>query len=217
MKIIYGTGNSAKIAYMRRALKKLPPEIPSVEIQGLYEAARERGISLPQVEERGSTPLENAREKAEQYFALFQSPVFSCDSGLYLWDHRTGMPLPEEDQPGIHVRGRDMKRRSDEELLSHYIGLVKKYGRIRARYKNAICLIWDEHTRAESEAEELWGTPFLLTDVPHVRRVEGFPLDSISLDLKTQEYFYDREKDLQDDLVSHQGFTDFFYNFLKKG
>lgn len=216
MKIIYGTGNSAKIAYMKRAIEKLPPESPPIEIQGLYEAAEERGISLPQVEETGSTPLENAREKAEQYFALFQCPVFSCDSGLYLWDHRTGRPLPEKCQPGIHVRGRGVKRYSDEELLNHYTGLVKKYGQIRARYKNAICLIWDENTRAESEAEELWGAPFLLTDVPHSKRVEGFPLDSISLDLQTRKYFYDMENDLQDDLVSRQGFSKFFYNFLQK-
>ncbi len=216
MKIIYGTGNNAKISYMRRALEKLSMEGISIEIQGLYEAAAERNLTIPQVEERGNTPLENAREKAEQYFALFRCPVFSCDSGLYLWNHGTGMPLPQESQPGVCVRGRDGKRRSDQELLNHYIHLVKKYGPIRARYQNAICLIWDEHTRAESQAEELWGEPFLLTDIPHPRRVEGFPLDSISLDLKTQKYFYDMENNLQDDLVSHQGFSNFFYEFLKK-
>lgn len=211
IKIIYGTGNNAKIAYMKRALERLP-----VEITGMKEAAREEGLRLPEVEETGDTPLENARLKAESYFKLFQAPVFSCDSGLYLWNDRTGEPLPEAEQPGIHVRGRGEKRFSDDELLAYYINLVKKYGQIRARYKNAICLIWDEKTRAESMEESLWGEEFLLTDKPHLRKVEGFPLDSISLDCKTQKYFYDLEGESQDKMMSDGGFGYFFRCFLEE-
>ena len=209
MEIIYGTGNNAKIAYMQRALAGLP-----LEMTGLKQAAARRGIQLPEVEETGDTPLENARQKAEKYYELFQSPVFSCDSGLYLWNHATGEPLAAEEQPGIHVRGAG-RRCTDHELLAHYIGLVKKYGQIRARYKNAICLIWNERVRAESMAENLWGSPFLLTDKPHEKRVEGFPLDCISLDIKTGRYYYDMEGEAEDDLVSQRGFAGFFEDFLK--
>lgn len=209
--VIYGTGNGAKIAYMKRALKDLP-----LQIVGLEQAAGKRGIVLPQIEETGASPIENARLKAKSYFKLFESPVFSCDSGLYLWNLSTGQPLPDEEQPGIHVRGRGEIRRSDEELLEYHIALVKKYGLIRARYINAICLIWDKELREESMAEDLWGEEFLLTDVPHRKRVEGFPLDSISLEPKTQKYFYDLEENSQDELVSYNGFEHFFCNFLKK-
>lgn len=210
-KIIYGTGNSGKILYMRRALAGIP-----IRVVGLKEEAQERGIVLPDIEETGDTPLENARIKAESYFKIFQSPVFSCDSGLYLLNSSTGEPLPEEVQPGIHVRGRGACRFSDDELLEHYIGLVKKYGKITARYKNAICLIWDEKIREESMGEELWGEAFLFTDIPHKKRVSGFPLDSISLDWKTQKYFYDMEDNSQDGVVSRDGFQRFFCNFLEK-
>ena len=168
-----------------------------------------KGIFLPEVEETGATPLENARQKAEKYYELFQSPVFSCDSGLYFEG------VPEEIQPGVHVRTVNGKYHTDDELLAHYIGLVRKYGQIRARYKNAICLIWNERLRAESMAEDLWGSPFLLTDKPHAKRVEGFPLDSISLDIKTGRYCYDLEENSQDDLVSQRGFAGFFEDFLK--
>lgn len=208
--IIHGTGNNGKIAYMERALKGLP-----INVIGLKQAAEERGILVPEIEETGNTPLENARLKAENYFRLFRCPVFSCDSGLYLCNNMTGEPLPEEEQPGIHVRGRGEHRLTDDELLEHYIGLVKKYGQIRARYKNAICLIWDEDIREESMREELWGEPFLFTDVPHKKRMPGFPLDSISLDLRTQKYFYDMEGNQQDEVVSNDGFRHFFCNFLK--
>ena len=211
MELIYGTGNDAKLAYMRRTLSDLP-----LQITGLLDAAKIRGIELPEVEENGNTPLENARQKAEAYFALFHSPVFSCDSGLYLYDHLTGELLPEEVQPGIHVRGRGEKRLSDEELLTHYVGLVKKYGRIRARYQNAICLIFNEEIRQESMEENLWGEPFLLTDVPHTKKVPGFPLDGISIDIKTGRYFYDLENNSQDEIVSNSGFSLFFCHFLEK-
>ena len=211
MELIYGTGNDAKLAYMRRTLSDLP-----LQITGLLDAAKIRGIELPEVEENGNTPLENARQKAEAYFALFHSPVFSCDSGLYLYDHLTGELLPEEVQPGIHVRGRGEKRLSDEELLTHYVGLVKKYGRIRARYQNAICLIFNEEIRQESMEENLWGEPFLHTDVPHTKKVPGFPLDGISIDIKTGRYFYDLENNSQDEIVSNSGFSLFFCHFLEK-
>lgn len=211
MELIYGTGNDAKLAYMRRTLSDLP-----LQITGLLDVAKIRGIELPKVEENGNTPLENARQKAEAYFALFHSPVFSCDSGLYLYDHLTGELLPEEVQPGIHVRGRGEKRLSDEELLTHYVGLVKKYGRIRARYQNAICLIFNEEIRQESMEENLWGEPFLLTDVPHTKKVPGFPLDGISIDIKTGRYFYDLENNSQDEIVSNSGFSLFFCHFLEK-
>lgn len=209
--IIYGTENPGKIAYMKRALERIP-----IRITGAKTAADERGLILPDIEETGGDQLENARLKAESYFRLFKSPVFSCDSGLYLWNFSTGEPLPEREQPGIHVRGRGSHRLSDDELLDHYINLVKKYGLIRARYKNAICLIWNEEIREESMVENLWGKEFLFTDIPHEKRVPGFPLDSISLDGKTRQYFYDMEGNLQDNLVSSNGFEQFFCNFLKK-
>lgn len=209
--IIYGTENLGKIAYMKRALERIP-----IRITGAKTAADERGLVLPHIEETGGDQLENARLKAESYFRLFKSPVFSCDSGLYLWNFSTGEPLPEREQPGIHVRGRGSHRLSDDELLDQYINLVKKYGLIQARYKNAICLIWNEEIREESMADNLWGKEFLFTDVPHEKRVPGFPLDSISLDGKTRQYFYDMEGNLQDNLVSSNGFEQFFCNFLKK-
>ncbi len=49
-----------------------------IEVLGL----RDLGGPIPQVEEDGQTPLENARQKALAYYQAFQIPVFSCDSGL---------------------------------------------------------------------------------------------------------------------------------------
>lgn len=209
LEIIYGTGNSAKISYMEETLKNLP-----VKIVGLHQAAEKEGIILPDIKETGENPLENARLKAEGYFRVFRKPVFSCDSGIYLWNYTTKEPLPDEEQPGIHIRGNGERRLGDEELLAYYIGLVKKYGQVCGRFKNGICFIWNGQQRKESMSESMWGEPFLLTDKPHEKRVEGFPVDRISLDISTGKYLYDLEEDSEGEEAQNRGFENFFRECL---
>lgn len=33
--------------------------------------------------------------------------------------------------------------------------------------------------------------PFILVEKPHLKRVEGFPLDSLSIDMASGKYYYD--------------------------
>ncbi|MGN0376674.1 MAG: non-canonical purine NTP pyrophosphatase [Suilimivivens sp.] len=209
MELIYGTGNPAKLKFMKRVLEGLP-----CELIGLTEAAEREKINLPEIRETGNSPLENAAIKAKAYYELFGKPVFSCDSGLYLWNHETGEMLPKALQPGIHVRGSGKKRLTDEDLIAHYTELVRKFGPILARYKNGICLIMDEEHIYESMEEALWGVPFLLTDTPHQKRIPGFPLDSISLEITSGKYYYDLEENSQDDVAAENGFREFFKNRL---
>ena len=92
MKLLYGTGNAAKVSVMRQRLSGLNLEL--VSLQDLEAEGKE----LPEIAEDGASLLENAKEKALAYYRAFQVPVFSCDSGLYIEG------IPEEEQPGIHVR-----------------------------------------------------------------------------------------------------------------
>lgn len=56
---------------------------------------------------------------------------------------------------------------------------------------------------------------FILTDKPHSTiRKEGFPLDSISLDIKTNKYYYDLPEDKLEQLAVEDGFLEFFKNIL---
>ncbi len=209
IQIIYGTGNPAKLLAMKRWLSPLP-----VSLIGLREAESQFGKKAPTVEETGNNPLENARLKARAYYDCFKKPVFSCDSGLYLWNYETGQMLPDELQPGICVRRRGEHRYTDEELLTYYTGLVKQYGLLMGRYQNAISMVVSEEQYFESEDESLWGEAFLLTDVPHRKRISGFPLDSISLEMKSGNYYYDLKGELQDKIAARCGFQKFFENIV---
>jgi len=200
MRILYGTGNEAKLAYMREALSGLP-----VEIVGLADM----DAPAPEVEENGRTVLENARLKARAYYAAFRMPVFSCDTSLYLEG------FPEEEQPGLYVRRSNGKRLSDEELLSLYIRLAREHGgSLTAWYKSAVCLICGGRVY-ESDGDELSGEPFRMVDRPHPKRAPGFPLDSLSVEITSGKYYYD----LPGDRVAKSafaGFTAFFADCLRR-
>lgn len=200
MKILYGTGNPAKLEAMRRRLEGL-----NIEIIGLKDIDME----IPEIEEDGTTPLENARKKAIGYYQAFQIPVFSCDSGLYIEN------IPEEEQPGVHVRTIKGKYLTDDEMLEHYTNLAVKYGDLKARYRNAICLVLDEKHIYEAMEESMASEPFFITSKPHSSiRKEGFPLDSISIDIKTGKYFYDLEGNELDQVAVEDGFLEFFRQHL---
>lgn len=56
---------------------------------------------------------------------------------------------------------------------------------------------------------------FILTDKPRSTiRKEGFPLDSISLDIKTNKYYYDLPEDRLEQVAVEDGFLQFFKNIL---
>jgi 8-oxo-dGTP diphosphatase len=204
MRLLYGTGNPAKLKHMQ---KKLAPV--GIEIIGLNDMEK----SAPSVYESGSSPLENARIKALAYFRFYGVPCFSCDSGLY-FDN-----VPNEIQPGVHVRNVGGKTLTDREMVEYYGSLAEKYGRLTARYKNAVCLVLSEERIFESMDDSLSGNPFYIVSKPHEKRFEeGFPLDSLSVHIPTGKYYYDLSAEEKNYSVDneHDGYVNFFENALNK-
>ena len=84
------------------------------------------------------------------------------------------------------------KELTDDEMREHYAALAAKYGgRITGRYRNAIYFILDEEHHYSSMDMSIATEPFILVTEPHSKRVEGFPLDSLSVDIATGKYYYD--------------------------
>lgn len=154
----------------------------NIELVGLNDMEGE----LPQIEESGATPLENAKIKALAYYDRFQMPVFSCDSGLYFEE------LEEQEQPGIYVRRVHGKELTDDEMIEYYAALARAHGgRITGQYRNAIFFVMDREHCYSSMDESIGTERFILVTKPHPKRIEGFPLDSLSIDIPTGKYYYD--------------------------
>ena len=152
MKLLFGTGNPAKLEVVKRRLEPL-----GIELIGLKDLDKE----IPNVVENGATPLENAEKKAKAYYEAFHMPVFSCDSGLYIDN------IPDSEQPGVHVRTVNGKYLTDDEMLEHYIKMAVKYGDLVARYRNAICLYLGEGMVYSAMDKDMESEPFIITSIPH--------------------------------------------------
>lgn len=202
MILLYDTTNPSKLAAMKQYLQPLK----DIELIGLDDMPEKP----PSVYEGGSCPLENARIKALAYQKFYGVSVFSCDSGLY-FDN-----VPEEIQPGVHVRNVGGKCLSDEEKTEYYSSLAAKYGKLTARYKNAVCLVLSDGRMAESMDISLSGNPFYIVEKPHPKRAEGFPLDCLSVHIASGEYYYDLPQETYCvDITIGDGFCRFFENALR--
>ena len=199
--MLYGTGNPAKLSAMRKRLEEL-----GIELIGLKDLKCE----IPYVPEIGNTPLENARQKATAYYQAFHIPVFSCDSGLY-FDN-----VPDIIQPGVHVRTVNGKYLTDDEMLAYYSNLARQYGNLTARYKNAICLVINEENIYEAMTPSMESEKFLITEKPNRIFKQGFPLDSLSIDIKSGKYYYDLPEDKLEKVAVEDGFLEFFQEVMKK-
>lgn len=200
MKVLYGTTNQAKLYSMKRITKSL-----GLEVIGLNELNQ----PLPEVEENGATPLENAEIKARAYYKAFSMPVFSCDSGLYFDGIEDAL------QPGVHTRRVNGKELTDDEMIAYYAGLAEKHNnQLVGRYRNAIYFMLDDTTCFSSMDVALATEPFILVSKPHEKRIEGFPLDSLSIDITTGKYYYDLEEKTVDQSAVEQGFGAFFEKAL---
>lgn len=202
MQLVYGTTNPSKLKHMRDMLVGL-----ELEIIGLDGFA----FDPVKIEEAGRNPLENAKIKALAYHNSLKRPVFSCDSGLYIDG------LPPHLQPGVHIRRVNGKELNDAEMLVYYAGLAEKLGgNVKARYRNAICLVVDSETIYEDDGADLASVEFLLTSVPHPTRRQGFPLDSLSLHCETGKYYFDlaTKEETKSDALQAAGFRRFFARAL---
>lgn len=204
MKILYGTTNPSKLEYMKRMLYGL-----DIELIGLKDI----NLITQNIDESGNNPLENARIKAIAYYKAAKTPVFSCDSGLYIDG------LSEEEQPGTHVRRVHGKVLSDEGMIDHYSKLSARLGgKAIARYKNAICLVIDEKHIFKYDEDDIAGEKFIITSRPHFKKHVGFPLDSLSIDMKSGKYYMDMVDYNEEDKNAAKGYKRFFVNSLfKKG
>ena len=200
MKILYGTTNEAKVKHMEKILDGM-----DIEIIGLNNICKKP----PKIIEDGKTPLENARKKAEAYFKRFKTPVFACDSGLYLED------IKDEEQPGVNVRRVKGRELSDEEMIEHYSLIAKRNGgEIISWYENAIYLIINEKISFGYQGHKTSSNKFIISEKPCGKSIEGFPIDSLSKDIKSGRYFLEIDDQQKEDQM-REGFREFFNERLK--
>lgn len=196
MNLFYGTYNPSKLNSMIKMLEGL-----NLSITGLGTL----NMQIKEAEETGKDPLSNATQKAMFYFEQIKQPIFSCDSGLYFEG------VDEEDQPGVLIKRIHGNSLTYKEMLSYYSNLATKYGgKLVAYYKNSICLVMNESNIYKYDGEDIYSEKFYIVDKPHKKYREGFPLDSLSVEIESMKYYYDLEGNKSESLGVIHGFRNFF-------
>ena len=195
-KVLFATGNIAKVKRFKDKLLDKGIELLSL---------KDLNISL-NVEENGASAIENALIKARAYKKEVDKPVMAMDNSLYLEN------VPENLQPGLFVRRVNGKSLTDEEMIEHYSNLVKDYGvdgAIVARWIYGLAII-----KENTERTYTWSkNDFLLVDTPSKVVNPGYPLNSISKNIKLDKYFSEMT---QKDQESVQEQEDDVIDFIAK-
>lgn len=191
MKVLFATTNKAKVGKYKEALKER--EIELITINDL-------DFKLD-IDENGRNAIENAYIKAKAYHERTKIPTIGMDNCLFIEE------LPEEKQPGTHVRRVNGKELTDEEMIEYYTNLVKEYGgKLTAKWVYGM-VICDGRERKEYSWSK---SNFYLVDKPCEKRNPGCPLDSISVMPENNQYWLElteeqkkksKEKSNTDDVV----------------
>ena len=177
MKILIGTTNESKIKRFKELINK------EVEFLTLKDLNIE---SEPQ--EKGNTPEENARIKAEFYGKFFDT-VICNDSGLYFNE----LPITDSRQPGLNIRTPQGKRLDDEEMIEYYSKLIKSLGgKVSAFYLDGFAIYKNGKVFSYMNLDFAKQMDFFMVDSPVKERNIGWPLDSLSINKRTGLYFTDK-------------------------
>ncbi len=173
-KILFATGNETKAKRFSKGLQE-----KGIEVITLKDINKEIDV-----EENGKNAIENALIKAKAYSKITDMPVFAMDDNLYLEN------VPEDKQPGMYVRRGNGKRLNDEEMINHYIGLVKEYGtdgKLTCRWVYGMALI-----NNGKENTYTWNKEDIYMVEKRTDKINpGYPLNSISVNKKLNKYFTD--------------------------
>jgi inosine/xanthosine triphosphate pyrophosphatase family protein len=170
--ILMATTNQAKIDQVGGALVGIGVKVVGVTDKSL----------LPEVEETGTTALENAQLKAIAFAKALGRVVLSMDNTLY-FDKLDGDPR----QPGLNVRrfAGERKKPTDEEMVVYYSQLVKELGgEAAARWEYGVCIAAPDG-RSKGTT---FGYATTFTATPSLTMLPGYPLESLQKDLETGNY-----------------------------
>lgn len=196
MKVLFATINLAKVKKYKKPLEERGIELITIN---------DLDFKLD-IHENGKNVIENAYIKAKAYYDATKIPTIGMDNSLFIEE------LPEEKQPGTHVRRVNGKRLTDEEMIEYYTNLVKEYGgRLTAKWVYGMVIY-----NGEEKKEYTWTkSNFYLVDKPCNKRNPGYPLDSISVMPENNQYWLElteEEKRKSTEKNDNDGVIEFIVN-----
>ena len=171
--IVFATGNPTKAKRFSNGLEKEDVKVLSL---------KDLNLELD-VKEDGKTAIENALIKARACYKATNMPSIGMDDTLYLEG------VPDDKQPGLFVRRVNGKTLNDDEMIEHYISLVKKYGqegKLNCKWVYGLAVISGDGVESTYTWEK---NDFYMVDKPSTIVNPGYPLNTISKYKTIDKYF----------------------------
>ncbi len=199
MKVLIATTNLGKVQIYKQAFDDLGIEVCSL---------RDFDLNM-EVEENGSSEVENAVIKAKAYHKATGLPVLANDSGLVI------DKFSAEDQPGLLVRRYQGRELTDEEMLQVYIDKLNEVGGESTGHYNVGLAIIDEKGNLYTKT---FKPKRYFINKPSNTLIKGIPLSSLCYDEKTGKYMSEmtpKERNDYED-AEFQGQIDFIKEHFEK-
>ena len=176
MRVLIGTTNPSKVRRFGELMSGFGIEFCTL---------RDFGIDT-EPDECGKNPEENAIIKAK-FYGKYCDRVICNDSGLYF----DSLPFNDPRQPGLNIRAPHGRRLDDDEMIEYYSALVSTLGgKALAYYLDGIAVYNQGEIYSYMEdSEATRASAFFMVNTPTVERNPGWPLDSISINRNTMNYF----------------------------
>ena len=160
--VLFATTNPAKIKSYEGKLKEKGIKLKTI---------KDLDTNI-EIEENGKNAIENACIKAKTYYDITKMPTIGMDNNLFIEE------LPEEKQPGTHVRRINGKYLTDDEMIEYYTKLVKEYGgKLTAKWVYGMAVYNEKGKKTYTWSKD----QFYFVDKPSKKRNPGYPLDSITI------------------------------------
>lgn len=193
MKVLFATTNIAKIKkYGEKLIEK------GIEVITLKDVPK-----TVEVNESGKDPVENAILKARCYYELYNLPTIALDDGLFFND------IPNEVQPGTHIKRVNGKTLNEPEMVHYYQGLVNKYGttnKLSGYYLKGIAVIINGKLYTTSIKKYVFFTSLINNPIK-----PGYPLDSLLLNRDSNKLSKEEKSLLK---VNESAIVDFIYKTI---
>lgn len=172
MEVLFATTNPAKIKSYKEKLEEHGIKVLTL---------KDLGLNID-VEETGKTAIENACIKAKTYGKLAKKITIGIDTNLFFEN------VPENKQPGTHVRRVNGRTLTDEEMIEYYKNLANEFGgKLIAKWVNGIAIYNGKETKTYNFSK----SKFYLVNTESKKRHPGYPLDSISIIPEFNKYLTD--------------------------
>lgn len=200
MKVLFATTNPAKVEKYKKALEERGIELITI---------KDLDFKL-NIDENGKDAIENAYIKAKAYYDATKIPSIGMDNSLFI------ECIPEEKQPGTHVRRVNGKELNDDEMIEYYTNLVKEYGgKLTAKWIFGMVICNSDGVETYSWTKD----HFYFVDKPSEKRNHGYPLESISIVPEFNKYsveLNDEERQKYKKKENIDNVIEFITNNIKK-